>query len=308
MPETIPSIYSAVSVGTGHDGGTLPNGNVRLRFGEVKREILPKDKESYSKKYREYEVMVQHYEGGSASSRLYHHCMVLSDLGSMADYSTQALRTSNESDYKLGNGSKVFILCVEGNDSRAVIIGGPQQKVDSSKGIHREMEFNGVNFQVFDDGSFEIVNKGKTDNDGKMHKDADKEGAGTKVKVEANGNFTVATPGNKCSVSINHKSGTIDIKAPDSFTINTSKATVNADTVDVKAMSVKVDSPSVEVGTAAVQHALLGETLVALLVSALGTIMVTLPSPAQQQAIGAIITTLSNPVSPVFSKSVKVGV
>jgi hypothetical protein len=272
----------------------------------VKREILPKDKDSYSKKYREYEVLVQHYEGGSATHRMYHHCMVLNDLGG-ADYSTQALRVSDKSDFNLGNGSKVFILCVEGNDARAVIIGGPQQKVDTSKGIHREVEFNGVNFQVFDDGSFELVNKGKTDNYGKMHKQADKDGAGTKVKVEANGNFTVSTPNGKCSIGINHKSGTINIESSDSFVINTSKATVKANSVDVKASTVKVDSPSVEVGTAAVQHAVLGETLALILTQAFTTIMGTLPTPAQQASMAASIAMLTGPTSPILSKTVKVG-
>ena len=54
MPETVSSIYTTHILGDIPIGGNLPNSNIKLRFGEVKREILPTDKESYSKLYREY--------------------------------------------------------------------------------------------------------------------------------------------------------------------------------------------------------------------------------------------------------------
>ena len=299
--EVIPSIYSVESIGWGHHGGTLSNSNVKLRYGEVKREILPTEKESYSKKYREYEVLVQHYEGGSATHRMYHNCMVLNSFCGLADHSDMALRKSDKLDYQLGNGSRVFILCVEGNDARAIIIGGPQQRKDLSEGIHKEVEFNGVNFQVYDDGSWSLTNKGKTDNLGNLDAKADKDGAGTQVKVEANGNFIVSTPNNKCQISIDHKSGAINITSSDTINIKTSQANIDADSVKVSANQVSLDGSSVSVGSNAFHPAVLGDQLALVLAQAFGIIAPTLPTPPQQAALaaatGQLTTILSGSVT-----------
>jgi hypothetical protein len=299
--DIIPSIYSFEPIGASGHGGLLPQGNIKLRFGEVKGEILPTDKESYSKLYREYEVLVQHHEGGSATHRMYHHCMVLSDLAGAADFSTQALRVSDQKDFQLGNGSRVFILCVEGNDARAIIIGGPQQHKDTSKGIHKEVEFNGVNFQVYEDGGWSLTSKGKTDNNGNKHPEADG-GAGTQVKVEANGNFSVETPNGKCLLSIDHNSGDISIESDSKVTIKTSTANVEADSVTVKGSTIQLDSSSVGVGSNAAQPAVLGVTLATVLAQAFAVILPTLPTQPQQAALAAATGQLST----ILSGSVRV--
>jgi hypothetical protein len=300
--DIIPSFYYVEGVGGTTQDGLLPESNVKLRFGEVKREILPTDQDSYSKTYREYEVLVQHYEGGSATHRKYHHCMVLNDLCGLGDFSFQSLRVSDKIGYQVGTGSKVFILCIDGNDARGVIIGGPQQRKDTSTGIHKEVEFNGVNFQVYDDGSWGIVNKGKTDNLGNIDKDADKDGAGTSVRVEANGNFTVSTANGKCILSINHKDGAINIESSDSFTVNTSSATIEADTVKVKGSTVDIDSRSVGVGSNATEPAVLGQSLALVLAQAFGVVMPTLPTPGQQAALAGAVGQLTT----ILSSSVRV--
>lgn len=289
-------------MGGGGHGGALPSGNVRLRFGEVKREILPTSKESYSKKYREYEVLVQHYEGGGVTHRVYHNCMVLNSLCGLGDHSDTALRISDKEDFQLGNGSRVFLLCVEGNDARAVIIGGPQQRLDKSVGIHKEVEFNGVNFQVNDDGSWTLLNKGKTNNDGSMHDKADEDGAGTQVRVESNGNFSINTQNGKCAISVNHKSGTIDIQANDNFTIKTSQAFIEADSLTVDASTTNINSSSVGVGANATSPAVLGDRLAAILAQVFGTIGPTLPTPPQQAAVAAGAAQLAT----ILSSSVRI--
>jgi len=299
----VPSIYTQGAIGGNNaSGGTLPSGNVKLRFGEVKREILPTSQESYSKLYREYEVLVQHYEGGSATHRMYHHCTLLNDMCGSADYSSMSLRESDNKDFKLGNGSMVFILCVEGNDARAVIIGGPQQHKDISKGIHKELEFNGVNFQVGDDGSWVLTNKGKTDIKGNIDNEADKDGAGTQVKVEANGNFSVSTQNGKCSLSINHKDGTITINSSQKIEVKTSEAVIYANSTTIDSKSVSINSSNTGIGSNAAFHAVLGEPLAMVLAQALGTIGPTLPTPPQQALVAAAIAQLST----ILSGSVRV--
>lgn len=301
--DVIPSIYGVETIG-GIGGGGLPNSNLRLRFGEVKREILPTDKGSRSKTYLEYDVLVQHYEAGSATYRLYHNCVLLNINAGLADYSYHSLRTSDKADFHLGNGSRVYLLCVEGNDARAVIIGGPQQAKDSflKDQKHFVWEFNGVNFQVNPDGSFTITNKGKTNILGQMDKDADSEGAGTKIDVKANGDFVISTPNGKCSINIEHKSGKVTITSSDDFVLDTSKASVNADSVDVKATSVSLDASSVSVGANASSPAVLGDALSAVLAQAFGIIAPTLPTPQQQAALAGASAQLST----ILSGSVRV--
>lgn len=302
MPETVPSVYTTYELGGGHRGGRLSSDNVKLRFGEVKRVIRPKDPDSYSKQFYEYDVLVQQYDNGAAAHRLYHNCKVVNVFAGLADHTMATLRASDDQGVDLGNGSRVFILCVEGNDARAVIIGGPQQARDLSEGIHFESEFNGVCFQVHDDGAWTLTNKGKTDAKGNAHKDRD-EGAGTTVKVKANGNFSVATPGNKCRVSVDHKAGTINIESSDEFVIKTAHAFVQAQSVDVKADSVNVDSPNVGLGPNAAEQAVKGNALASVLAQAFGVIQPTLPSMPQQAALAAATGQLAT----ILSGSVKVG-
>jgi hypothetical protein len=298
--EQIPSFYDLESVGYNTLGGTLQNSNVKLRYGEVKREILPTDKDSVSKTYREYEVLVQHYEGGSATHRMYHNCMILS---SAADYSFQSLRVSDKpNSFEIGNGSLVLILCIEGNDARGVIIGSPQLHKDLSKKFHKESEFNGVNFQVLDDGSWQITNNGKTDNNGNLDKDADQEGAGTLVNVRANGDFIIKTPDNKCEILVEHKSGKITINSSEKFIIKTSDAAINSDTIKLNSTTTNINSGLVKIGNNASHPAVLGDALAQVLSMAFGLIGPTLPTIPQQAALAAITTQ----VSTILSSSVKV--
>jgi hypothetical protein len=301
--DIVPSFYSQETIGYSELNGLLPSNNVHLRFGEVKREVLPSDPKSYSKLYREYEVLVEHFENGSATHRMYHSCMALNSFCGVAERSNFSLRDSDKKDFQLGLGARVFLLCVEGNDARAVIIGGPQQYKDSSAGTHYEFEFNGVNFQVLNDGSWILQNKGKTDAKGNLDKSADKDGAGTILKVEANGNFTVSTKDNKNTISIDHKAGVINISSSDKVNIQTQEANIESSSATIKATSVNVDSSNVKVGSNAIQPAVLGQTLASVLTQAFGVIAPTLPTPSQQAALAAASTQLIT----ILSQSVKVG-
>jgi hypothetical protein len=298
--DQIPSFYKFEQLDGNGLGGTLPDSNVKLRYGEVKREILPTDKDSRSKLFREYEVLVQHYDFGGATHRMYHNCMVLAQV---ADYSFHALRVSDKpASFEVGIGSMVFILCVEGNDARPIIIGGPQVHKDTSKGTHKELEFNGVNLQVLDDGSWQITNKGKTDLKGQLDPKADKEGAGTLVNVKANGDFIVKTPDKKCEILVEHKSGKITINSSKEVNINTTNANINASKITLDSKITNIESNVVNVGSGASHPAVLGDALAQVLSMAFGIIGPTLPTIPQQMALAAITTQ----VSTILSSGVKV--
>jgi hypothetical protein len=121
-------------------------------------------------------------------------------------------------------------LCIEGSNNQAVILGGLRDERsgsdDSNKGHHLEWEFNGVNCQVNDDGSWTVVNKGKTTNLGDVDPSANKSGIGTTIKTEANGNIIVATPDNNQTITIDNTNNTITINADKELTINGSRINV----------------------------------------------------------------------------------
>lgn len=296
--EVLPHFWQFRSIDNEEPGGLLPTGNFRLRFGEVKKQILPTEKDSLYKLGREYEVLVDHYEGGSATHRIYHNCVVINLFAGLADKTSFSLRESEKKDYQFGKGSKVLLLCIEGNDARGVILGGLTQKKDTNQGHYFEWEFNGVNFQVFDDGSFKAIAKGKTDATGKT----DNKDAGTYVKVEANGNLTVSTANGKNVLSIDNKAGTITINSDSKFKVQTSDATVQADKATVKASNISLDGSRVSVGSNAVSPAVLGDRLVQVLVQAFGIIAPTLPTPPQQAALAGAAGQLAL----ILSKSVSV--
>ncbi len=248
MDETIPSIYSFRRVGESSgptDGGAFSN--FLLRIGEVKRIIPPKDKRSRSKRFYEYDVKVQHRENGTAVTKMYHNCYLMNSLAGLADkvrYTLRAVETQGlNAATKPDAGSKVLILCINAEHAQAVIVGGIRHQDDDhddvAKGHHYEFEFNGANVAVNDDGSWTVTNKGKTAADGKADPKRDKDGAGTTVKVEANGNFQVSTATGQ-KIVINNKASTIEVSGG-------KKLTLVADRVNL--------------GSDADEHAVLGDTL-----------------------------------------------
>lgn len=234
----IPSIYSVRDVETQPDNTTY--GNTLLRVGEVKGIIYPNSPKSVTKKYIEYDVIVQHRENGTAVTKLYHNCYMADAMGGQADKSFRTLRIPDEKNLSpdgkqnlasLGTGTKVLILCINGGHNEAVIISGIRNFGDDTKrekkGIHLEWEFNGVVVEIADDGSFSIEKKGPTKSSGERDKNkGTDEAQNTKISVDGDGTFKVQTKDAKQSVTIDHKNGTITIDGDKELTIQGSKINV----------------------------------------------------------------------------------
>lgn len=232
-------------------------GNNLLRPGEVKAVIYPEDPRSRTKRFIEYDVYVQHRENNTAVTKMYHNCLQVNAFGSLADRVVATLRVDpkqgvtkdSQNVVALGLGAKVTVLCLSGESSEALIIGGIRDERDTdrgrkAKGHHLEFTFNGVAFSINDDGSWTLENQGKTGADGKADPKRDAAGAGTVVKVEASGNWTVQTKDAKQSIVIDHKAGTIRLNAEKKLTLT---------------------SDSIDIGQGADEAAVLGDTLVKLL-------------------------------------------
>lgn len=235
--DVIPSIYSTTSIGkgTGLYGGQMWS-NEMFRSGEVIRQISPDDDDSRSKLFYEYDVLVSHYENEAFTTKIYRNCFLINNLAGLADKSHFTLRPSDSANPAVpGNGSKVLLLCLDGNETQAFILGGIQAEADPddvSKGHNYYWEFNGAVFEVNDDGSWSITNNGKTNIKGEADDNRNADGSGTKVTVEANGNFTIETPKGQ-SIVLDNTSNTITINSGSQITIKASQATIDADQISL---------------------------------------------------------------------------
>ena len=113
-------------------------GNMVMRVGEVQELIPPDDPRNLSKKFIEYRVLVQHLDGETltGTSREYAHCVLINPFGGLADRAFWLLRAdSKRDDTGLGKGSKVLMMCVNGEHNSAVILGGVRYETDAGDAV-----------------------------------------------------------------------------------------------------------------------------------------------------------------------------
>lgn len=212
----------------GHfDGRAVGDGdaffNVRLRTGEVQAVYFPEDDENVSKRFVEYQVWVQHRANGTAVTKIYDHCIAVDQLGSIADFSfatyradPSATRKDSAKTMKPGLGAKVLILCINGESTSGVIVGGirnGQAEVDAKEdGHHMHSRFNGVDVQVNKDGEYTLTYQGAQKVDGTSEDDVDQDVVGTFVKISKDGKFTVSDKNGYNSVVVD-PTGSVTVKS-----------------------------------------------------------------------------------------------
>jgi hypothetical protein len=122
-----------------------------------------------------YDVEIVHSDGdGGFAPLIFSKCQVASLFGGIADYIKWTPRIANfNPDTQIGLGSRVLLLCTNANRTSAYIIGGiphPEDKTVEtfSNNHHFKAEFNGVNFNVNNDGDLVIQHRGATKEDGSI--------------------------------------------------------------------------------------------------------------------------------------------
>jgi hypothetical protein len=196
--DVIPSFLGIERTPPMWSGHNFDNG--LLRFGEVQEIIYPNDKRSQSKRYIEYNVLVQQRSNGTGTSKLYQNVAVANLFGGIADRFEYILRPAVKNEINksgLGKGSKVLILCANGETNTSFIIGGlhdQNQKVDNQSkdlGHYCYFNFNGVSAYIDKDGQFLLKYGGATDADGKT--DVNKKERGTRIEFLKDGSWSVNT-------------------------------------------------------------------------------------------------------------------
>jgi phage baseplate assembly protein gpV len=231
----IPSYLGSRSRGVGGGSRVALNDSV-LHLGEIKKVIWPDDKNSYTKTTVEYEVEVQYRSGsGGYVSSTFRGATLSNVFGGNADQMRATLRPGKgDSDKAMGAGSKVLLLCIGGDQQKAIILGGvrdPNSKLVESKddGHHLFFEFNGAQFSVDKDGQAQFLFRGATKVDGTLTDSAVTEAEGTSVLLDKDGGFTVGTPDLAQYIKIDHKNKKIEILSDDDFHVTSNgKVTVEA--------------------------------------------------------------------------------
>lgn len=202
--------------------------NNSLMIGEVKEIVWPNDKKSQSKRFVEYTVEVaQGAMGDVPVPRIFTGCMAINFFGGIADKEIATFRANAKPQAAydgsgatgdqpgVGDGAKVLLLCADGYVTSPIILGGVRHivdykaKDDAEKGHHYEWVFNGSSLKVNKDGELELSFGGKTNADGSLHSDADKEASGTKIFFDKKGNAIFATKDNKEIIKLDHENNKV---------------------------------------------------------------------------------------------------
>lgn len=223
-----------------------------LRCGRVSKVYNPDDDGNQSKKFFEYDVEVDYYEGsGSYSKLVYPRARIASVFGAVGDYTHYTPRIVSQQDTQINQGSLVLVLCVNGDSRQAVIVGGIAHpslpKEDPNDGHHLGFEFNGINVDINKDGTLTLVHKGATDPDGTVQNDTDQTN-GTSIQLDENGDIWLQTGKNGDNV-VHLDSQNVKIRVD---------ATQGDVEINAQA-NVKITSQGVLTGTAT-DHTMMGDT------------------------------------------------
>lgn len=189
----VPS-YLSMSQGPGVTAQDLAQNDLRMRVGRIVAVHAPDSKTNVNGKFFEYDVEV---DIGAGLTKVYPRAVMMDQLGGMADHFEWTPRISQGDSAQIDQGTRVTLLCVNGQAGRAVIIGGAKHhgrktQEDKSKGHHLEWEFNGINASIDKDGDLVITHKGATDASGAVTSDDEKTN-GTCIKLDKNGDIKLST-------------------------------------------------------------------------------------------------------------------
>lgn len=250
--------------------------NIALRYGEVRKVIYPDDAKSVSKRFIEYNVEIQHKDqGGHGTGVTYANCVQMSLFGTTADLFRYTLREDREQQGQsgLGVGSKVVVMCLNGNVSKALIVGALRDTGTDKDGTLQEgrdkkedghnlfFEFNGAQVGVNKDGELQVRYRGATKVDGTLQDDADPEAEGSTIVFTKEGGIKAYTRGEKQFIHLDHKNKKLDILADEEWHVKVNKKLFfeAGDTVNIKGDStctvemtdrVYIKSAGVHVGAA----------------------------------------------------------
>lgn len=224
MSDTVFPSFLSISEDIPTQMGVI-NENTKLRLGIVKNIIYPNQKESVTKRFVEYDVLVleQNIHGG-ITTVLYKNLLAAEGFGGIADFACYTYRPQKNIKNQRKtrglvasgqDGAVVLVLFADGMANKGIIIGAlghPDRPHKHDPNKHELVfSFNGITFHIKDDGSLEASFVGKTKPDGTPeNKDLGK----TVLLIDKDGGF-----------SISHKNAQLIIAKDGSFTVKNKNTT-----------------------------------------------------------------------------------
>lgn len=166
--------------------------NVSLKIGLVKKCYEMDDERNISKKAPEYDVLAFEQNGDKGIVPItYRNCVSIDSFGGIGNFFEHKIVVpTNDPSSKDANdddGSYVLLLCIDGSNTKGVIITAlphhnRKSNLTKDAGMAMEGEFNGIRIRVNKEGELIITQKGATDKKGKPTT-----ALGSQIKMEKDG-------------------------------------------------------------------------------------------------------------------------
>lgn len=222
---TVLPSFLGTSSGPGPSATQMVLNDVRLHSGRIVAVHPPDVASNANKQFYEYDVEV---DVGAGLTKVYPRAVMMDPLGGVADHYRWTPRISQGGSGQTDLGTRVLLLCLDGQAGRSLILGGAKHhgsKVkDNRKNGHcLEWEFNGIHFGINDAGEMTLVFRGATNADGTLRDDVDAEAANATVHIDKDGSLHIYTidadsGDDEHRVVLNHKSGDFEITSKGNHT------------------------------------------------------------------------------------------
>lgn len=217
-----------------------------LRWGTVIKTYAPNgvDDDLHNFKIYQYDVLVDTAsEHATYASYIIQGCTMLSHFGGAADFTRFTPRITESPPSietgKLGEGSYVCVLMLDGSSHGGLIIGGVQHSLgeddDPELGHHYTQQFNGVRQEIDKDGQLTFTFKGATDAVGELLDGVDADASGSTITMTKDGSIKIFTAKEDQSIIIDHDNKKIDIVANEEWNVDCSGTTTitTSDTMEL---------------------------------------------------------------------------
>jgi len=220
--------------------------NTALRVGEIEEIIYPASKQSKTKTAIEYRVAVMTRDGaGAVATVSYPNCRIANLFGGGADtfrYTLRARVVDPQTHKVTSSGSKVLILCINGQSQQPFIIGGipdspPVAKEEDGHSLFAE--FNGTSCTVDSEGALKFQFRGATDATNKLLDGVDEDASNSFLQMLSDGGIKVGTKDSAQYLFLNHADKTLEFQADEAWNVKVNKKLSFdvGDTIDIQGRS-----------------------------------------------------------------------
>jgi len=223
--------------------------NFSLKTGVIIKSYEIDDEENITKILTEYDVLAIEQQGDKGTAPvIFRKCIALQGFGGVADFYEYRLTPSSKDEIKSDgeidkcDGSIVLLLCLNGSEDKGIIVGflkhpSRDTTITEESGKHLEGEFNGVNWQINDDGELTVTFKSPSSIENQEVTYADEEAGGTFLKIDKTGSFEIDDDnGQKIKIDKTEQTISVNSVGDTSFTTDANFKITAAENMEIECM------------------------------------------------------------------------